>query len=57
MEKIIFKNVAEDGRRTHAEGAVFQVAIHTDTVIATNGIITVSIRITDVCPKSTFIDI
>ena len=42
---------------THAEGAILHIAILTDTVIATNGILTVCIHITHVGTKITFINI
>ena len=42
---------------THAEGAIFDVAVHTDTVVAAYGVLTVCIHITHVGSKNTFINI
>ena len=42
---------------THAEGAILHISIHTDTVIAANGVLTVRIHITDKCTQITLIDV
>ena len=42
---------------THAEGSISSVAVHTDTVVAAYGVLTVGIHITHIGTKNTFINI